>query len=117
MKTAIVTDSNCGISKEEAADLNIFIIPMPVYIQNDFYYEGIDLHPESFLMHLKDQKEVHTSQPSPADLLAMWEKVFSSGFDELVYIPTGIPQFNFMNIKASNDTVIRQAFFNQYSFI
>lgn len=87
VKTAIVTDSNCGISKEEATDLNIFIIPMPVYIQNDFYYEGIDLHPESFLMHLKDQKEVHTSQPSPADLLTMWEKVFSSGFDELVYIP------------------------------
>ena len=87
MKTAIVTDSNCGISKEEATDLNIFIVPMPVYIQNDFYYEGIDLHPESFLMHLKDHKEVHTSQPSPADLLTMWEKVFSSGFDELVYIP------------------------------
>ena len=87
MKTAIVTDSNCGISKEEAADLNIFIIPMPVYIQNDCYYEGIDLHPESFLIHLKGNQEVHTSQPAPADLMSMWEKVLSSGFDELVYIP------------------------------
>ena len=36
---------------------------------------------------MKDHKEVHTSQPSPADLMSMWEKVFSSGYDELVYIP------------------------------
>ena len=82
MKTAIVTDSNCGISIEEAIGLNIFIIPMPVYIQNDFLYEGIDLHPESFLMRLKDHEEVHTSQPSPADLMSMWEKMLLNGFDE-----------------------------------
>lgn len=87
MKTAVVTDSNCGISIEEAKGMNVFIIPMPVYIQNDFHYEGVDLHPESFLMHLKDREEVHTSQPSPADLMSMWEKVLFRSFDELVYIP------------------------------
>lgn len=32
MKTAIVTDSNCGISIEEAKGMSVFIIPMPVYI-------------------------------------------------------------------------------------
>ncbi len=43
MKTAIVTDSNCGIAKEEADRLEIFMISMPVCINDTFYYEGIDL--------------------------------------------------------------------------
>lgn len=40
MKTAIVTDSNCGILKKEADNLGLFMIPMPVCIENTFYYEG-----------------------------------------------------------------------------
>jgi fatty acid-binding protein DegV len=43
MKTAIVTDSNCGIAKKEADSLGIFVIPMPVCMNDTFYHEGIDL--------------------------------------------------------------------------
>ncbi len=87
MKTAIVTDSNCGISKKEAEALHIFIVPMPVCIQDTFYYEGIDLNHKTFLKHLADHEKIHTSQPSPADLMSAWENVFAKGFDELLYIP------------------------------
>lgn len=86
-KTAIVTDSNCGITKQEADSLEIFMIPMPVCINDAFYYEGVDLERESFLAHLANHDKIHTSQPSPADLIAMWENVLKSGYDELVYIP------------------------------
>lgn len=87
MKTAIVTDTNCSISEEEAKNLGIFMIPMPVCIENTYYYEGINLSPDTFLNHLVNHEKVHTSQPAPADLMSMWESVFAKGFDELVYIP------------------------------
>lgn len=87
MRTALVTDSNCGISKKEAESLGIFIVPMPVCIENTFYYEGIDLDHGTFLKHLADHAKIHTSQPSPGDLMSAWENVFAKGFDELLYIP------------------------------
>ncbi|MCM1188571.1 MAG: DegV family protein [bacterium] len=87
MKTAIVTDSNCGILRDEAEKLNLFIVPMPICIENTFYYEGIDLSHKTFLERLRNHEEIHTSQPSPADLMIMWERVLAKGYDELVYIP------------------------------
>lgn len=87
MKTAIVTDSNCGISKKEADKLGLFIIPMPVCINNTFYYEGIDLDQKTFFDCLSRHEKIHTSQPSPADLMATWESVLRNGYDELLYIP------------------------------
>lgn len=86
-KTAIVTDSNCGIAKQEADGLGIFMVPMPVCINGVFYYEGAGLEREAFLSHLAKHDKIHTSQPSPADLIAAWENVLESGYDELVYIP------------------------------
>lgn len=87
MKTAIVTDSNCGITKKEADSMGIFMIPMPVCMNDTFYYEGIDLDQNNFFEHLANHDKIHTSQPSPGDLMTMWENVLTNGYDELVYIP------------------------------
>ena len=48
MKTAVMTDSNSGITKEEADRLGIFLLPMPVIIDEQTYYEGINLEPVSY---------------------------------------------------------------------
>ena len=37
MKTAIVTDSNSGITQEEAKVLGIFVLPMPFMIDGEDY--------------------------------------------------------------------------------
>lgn len=103
MKTAVVTDSNCGISKQEAGSLGIFMSPMPVYMDGTFYYEGGDLDQTSFLNHLTNLKDLHTSQPSPVDLLNMWERVLADGYDELVYIPMS------SGLSGSCHTVCRMA--------
>lgn len=87
MKTAIVTDSNCGISKNEADRLGLFMVPMPVCIENTFYYEGIDLDQKIFFSRLANHDKVLTSQPAPGDLMTMWENVLNQGYNELVYIP------------------------------
>lgn len=87
MQTAIVTDSNCGISRKEADALHLFIVPMPVCIRDTFYYEGVDLNSDTFLKYLAAHEKIYTSQPSPADLMSMWENVLVMGYDEVVYIP------------------------------
>ena len=43
MKTAVMTDTNSGIMKAEADSMGIFLIPMPVIINDETHYEGIDL--------------------------------------------------------------------------
>lgn len=86
MQTAIVTDSNSGISQSEAGRLGVFVLPMPVIIEKHAYYEGIDLMPDRFFHALVQHQTVSTSQPSPGDVTALWERVLTE-YDELVYIP------------------------------
>ena len=43
---AVVTDSNSGITQNEAKELGIQVIPMPFYINGELYYEDITLSQE-----------------------------------------------------------------------
>ncbi len=87
MKTiAVMTDSNSGISQEEAAQLGVVVIPMPFTIDNVDYYEGINLSQEEFYELLKKGGEVTTSQPSPDSIMDAWDKALKT-YDEVVYIP------------------------------
>ena len=75
MRTAVMTDSNSGIIEKEAQELGIFLLPMPVIIEDEIHYEGQDLTQESFYQSLTSGKNITTSQPSPGDVIAMWEKI------------------------------------------
>lgn len=87
MKTAVMTDSNSGITQSEARELGIFSLPMPVIIDGETCYEGIDLTQETFYASLTGGKEVTTSQPSPGEVIGMWDKILKEGYDEIVHIP------------------------------
>lgn len=87
MKIAILTDTNSGISSTEAEELGIFLIPMPVIIDDETFYEGQNITEEAFYQALASDKKVTTSQPSPADVLDYWDSLLQKGFDEVVYIP------------------------------
>ena len=87
MKTAVMTDSNSGITKEEADRLGIFLLPMPVIIDEQTYYEGINLEQRFFYESLIEGHDVSTSQPSPGDVMDMWKQILSKGYDEIIHIP------------------------------
>ena len=87
MRTAVMTDSNSGITEKEAQELGIFLLPMPVIIEDEIHYEGQDLTQESFYQSLTSGKNITTSQPSPGDVIAMWEKILQEGYDQVVHIP------------------------------
>ena len=87
MKTAVMTDTNSGIMKAEADSMGIFLIPMPVIINDETHYEGIDLTEDSFYGSLTGGMNVSTSQPSPGDLMDLWDDILEQGYDEIIHIP------------------------------
>ena len=87
MKTAIITDSNSGLTRDQGQQWGVGVVPMPVIIENETYYEGVDLFPEEFFRLLREGKNVSTSQPAPEDILKLWDSALSGGYDEVLYIP------------------------------
>lgn len=87
MKTAIVTDTNSGIHTTEATELGIFVIPMPVIIDGQTYFEGDTISEKDFFDALTADRHISTSQPSPGDIMDLWDRILSNGYDQLVYIP------------------------------
>ena len=86
MKTAIMTDTNCGINKKEADELGIFLLPMPVIVKDKTYLEGIDISLGEMYEMMEDGIETSTSQPSPGSLMEMWDDILEE-YDEVVHIP------------------------------
>ncbi|MDE6937456.1 MAG: DegV family protein, partial [Lachnospiraceae bacterium] len=85
-RTAIVTDSNSGITQKEAKELGIRVLPMPFYINGELYFEDITLSQEEFYQRLAEDADISTSQPSPGDVIDLWDELLK-GYDEIVHIP------------------------------
>ena len=86
MTTAVVTDSNSGISAKDAEQNGIYILPMPVIIDGRTYYENQTINRETFYSAMEADSDISTSQPTPGDVLEIWKQALASA-DEVVYIP------------------------------
>lgn len=84
--TAIMTDSNCGIMPDEGRDLGIYVLPMPLIIDGQTYYEEVDITLDEFFKRQISGADITTSQPSPGDVEAMWTDLLRT-YDEIVFIP------------------------------
>ena len=87
MKTAVMTDSNSGITPEEGKKIGIYSLPMPVIIEGDVFYEGKNITQEEYYGAMTSGKNVTTSQPSPGDVTDMWDGILKEGYEQVVYIP------------------------------
>lgn len=85
MKTAVATDTNSGILKDE--DQDIYVLPMPVMIDGQTYFEGDDICNGELYEAMKQHKDISTSQPSPGQLMDFWDGILQGGYDEVIYIP------------------------------
>lgn len=85
-QTAIVTDTNSGLSPEEAAALGIGLIPMPVNLDGACFFEYDTITQAEFFARLKEGAEVSTSQPAPGAMLECWDALLRD-YEKLVYIP------------------------------
>ncbi len=85
-KIGIVTDSHSSISKEEAKRLGIKVLSMPFYIEDECYYENISLTRDDFFEKLQSGVKVTTSQPSPDEVMKIWDEALEE-YEQILYIP------------------------------
>ena len=85
-RVAVATDSNSGITQKEAEKLGIRVLPMPFFINGELYLEDITLTQEEFYKRLSEDADISTSQPSPGDVIDLWDEILKE-YDEIVYIP------------------------------
>ena len=72
-KVAIVTDSNSGITQSEAKEYGVTVMPMPFFINDQTYYEDIDLTQEDFYQKLSEDANISTSMPLVGNVTDTWD--------------------------------------------
>ena len=85
-RIGIVTDSHSSLSPALAEELGVLLLPMPFIIDGEVYYEGVDLSREVFFEKLASGAQLATSQPSPADVLDIWDRALTQ-FEQVLYMP------------------------------
>lgn len=85
-KVAVVTDSNSGVTQNQAKALGLYVVPMPFNIGEKTYFEDIDLSQEQFYNMLGEGTDIFTSQPSPEHIMNLWDGLLKE-YDEIVHIP------------------------------
>lgn len=86
-KIAIITDSNSGITQKQGEELGIYVLPMPFTINEETYFEDINLEAEKFYQEQAAGSDIFTSQPSPETVMGLWDKLLNEGYEEIVHIP------------------------------
>lgn len=86
-KIAIITDSNSGITQKQGEELGIYVLPMPFMINEETYFEDVNLNSEKFYQEMAAGSDIMTSQPSPEAVMNLWDKLLSEGYEEIVHIP------------------------------
>jgi DegV family protein with EDD domain len=86
MKVAIITDSNSGITQRQGEEAGVYVIPMPFMMAGETFYEDISLTQKDFYEKLEEGVDISTSQPSPADLMDLWNRLLKE-YEEIVHIP------------------------------
>lgn len=85
-KVAITTDSNSGITQDEAKRSGVFVLPMPFIIGNDTFFEDINLTQQSFYEKLAGDENISTTQPTPDAVLKLWDELLEE-YDSVIHIP------------------------------
>lgn len=104
MKIALMADSSSGITQKEAEELGVFIAPVPVYIDNDLYFEDLTITQEKYYEKLKSDANVSTSQPNPETVSEMWEKLLQD-YEAIIYVPisSGLSQTGHILAKVAEN--------------
>ena len=87
MKIAIATDTNSGVRPEALTAPGLYLLPMPVLVDEQVYAEGLDIRNPQLYDAMKQHKRISTSQPAPGQVLDLWDRILADGYDQLVYIP------------------------------
>ena len=85
-RIAIVTDSSAFLPEKETQGLDIHVIPLWMFWDDDHIRDGVDLTPDQFYDRLKNSDSIPTSsQPSAGEFSDFFKKV-AEDFDAIVAV-------------------------------
>lgn len=86
-KVALMTDSSADISVEEAAKKGLFVVRLPLTINDEEeFIEEETITKEEVAKRMRNGDIVKTSQAVLGTLISTWNKVLEE-YDEILYIP------------------------------
>jgi len=85
-KIGIITCSTSGLDYLDGYD-DIYIARTTIIMDGEEYFDGKDITPSEFYSRLDSLKEIpSTAQPSPGQLLDIYEEMKSKGYTDVIYI-------------------------------
>ncbi|GIN70130.1 hypothetical protein J14TS2_06050 [Bacillus sp. J14TS2] len=89
-KIKIVTDSTSDLTVEEIEYLNIHVIPLSIFINEETYTDGVDITPEMFMIKMKMAQELpKSSQPSVGEFIKLYDELGKDGSEIISIHMTG----------------------------
>ncbi len=86
-RIGIVTDSTCDLGPDRIAELDLIAVPLKVTFGDETFRDWVDVTPARFYEMLSSSAVLpKTSQPSPADFVAEYERLAASGCEGIVSI-------------------------------
>ncbi|MHB1323051.1 MAG: DegV family protein [Coriobacteriia bacterium] len=86
-RVGIVTDSTCDLGPAWLGEHDVVMVPLKVSFGETTYLDWVDLTPEQFYEKLASSPVLpKTSQPSPADFVAVYERLADEGCEAIVSI-------------------------------
>ena len=86
MSICIITDDNSGFTHEEAENLGITILRMPVIIDGETFFENETIDTNTFYEKMNNGADIKTSQPSRKDIIDLWTEKLKT-YDQILHIP------------------------------
>jgi DegV family protein with EDD domain len=76
---ALVTDSSCSLPQELVQEYSVAVVPIYIEWQGRFVRDGLDVGPDQVYDYLRMHPEaaVKTSTPSPAEFLAVYDRLLA----------------------------------------
>lgn len=86
-KVAVMTDTNSGILPADVDKYGCLIQAMPIIIDGEEYFEGVNISTEEFYREQIAGAKISTSQPNINEIVDYWQALLKNDYDEIVYIP------------------------------
>ncbi|MFP7297971.1 DegV family protein [Neobacillus niacini] len=89
-KIKIVTDSTMDMTKEQADQLGVVVVPLSVTINGETYLDRVEIQPAEFMETMKDLKDLpKSSQPSAGTFLEVYDRLGEEGYEVISIHMTG----------------------------
>lgn len=87
MKLAIITDSTSDLTNEELTSLQVEAVPLHVNFQGKTWLDWAEISPAQIIAGVQAGADLpSTSQPSPADFTAAYERAVAQGAEAILVI-------------------------------